>query len=42
VREAIRERRQDLEGDSDHHEERTKLKSTLGNLQTLEADAKNW
>jgi hypothetical protein len=42
VREAIRGRLQDLEGDSDHHEERVYLKSTLGKLDVLEAEAQTW
>lgn len=42
VREAIRGRLQDLEGDSDHHEERVNLKSTLARLDVLEAEARRW
>ena len=42
VREAIRGRLQDLEGDSDHHEERVNLKTTLAHLDVLEAEARMW
>lgn len=42
VREAIRARLEDLERSSNHHEERVKLKSTMGKLDGLEAEAREW
>ena len=42
VRTAIRERLQDLQTSSNHHEERIRLASALERLDTLEADAKKW
>ena len=42
VREAIRARLQDLQGDSDHHEERAYLATTLGKLDVLESEARRW